>query len=92
MRDIDRIRLGVQRAVPDVTFDQLQVTHPGDDDGLWFLGLPQVPNAIQLESGTGNCPFLVETDAHSSAQAYTAHTVDDAIAMVVTYFQSLHRG
>jgi len=87
--DIDLIILGVRGALPEVTVRQLQVTHPGDDDGLWFVGLPGVNKDIQLESSTGNCPFVVETDEQSSYQARVVQTVEEVVRIVVDYLTTL---
>lgn len=88
-RDIESIIMGVKRKLPDVSFWQLPKVHAGDDNGLWFFSLPGVDKDIQLESPTGNCPFLVETEEQSSYQARTAQTAKEAIDLVVDYLGAL---
>jgi hypothetical protein len=83
MRDIDAIIGQLRLAHPDISAEQLTVTHPSaDDDGLWFFRHPASDIELQLESGTGNCPFLVESSP--SGDRLTADTVEQAVALVVT--------
>ena len=83
MRDIDAIAQALIQAHPSLSVTQLQVSHPGaDDDGLWFFKHPSSPIEVQLESSSGYCPFLVESDARS--ETLTASTVEDAIALVAS--------
>ena len=80
-RDIDTVIAELQSAYPSIACEQLRVTHPGaDDDGLWFFTHPDRPGEIQLESSTGQAPFLVE--GTESPACDTAHTVEQAIALV----------
>jgi hypothetical protein len=79
-RDIDAISNLLKREFPEIQIDQLQVTHPADDDGLWFLKLPNMSGEIQLESADGNCPFLIEFDG--STKRLHGRTVDDVVAKV----------
>jgi hypothetical protein len=90
-RDIDLIIEDVKRRLPDVEVEQLQVTHPGnDDDGLWYFSLPGIRKTIQIESTYGVCPFLVEHhDMESSWEAETAQSVSEAVHKVVTYLTGL---
>jgi hypothetical protein len=73
-RDIDRIIASIKEQIPDVHVEQLQKTHPADDDGLWWFCVPGRKN-IQVESSTGNCPFLIETDLSSE----TIETLEETI-------------
>src|SRR5688500_11268370 len=80
-RDVDRVIEQLRRAHPGLQVEQLRVAHPGDDDGLWFFTHPHGHGEIQLESPTGNLPFLVEgTD--SSARDIAA-SIEDAVSFVV---------
>ncbi len=81
MRDIDVIIERLTSAHPELRAEQLRVLHRGaDDDGLWFFRHPDCPHEVQLESSTGSCPFLFETDANN--QRLTAATVADAVTFV----------
>ena len=80
-RDIDRIteRLGLE--IPGVHIQQLQVSHPGaDDNGLWFIDVPDRKERVQLESPDGNCPFLIESDC--SDERLHASTIDHVVEAV----------
>ncbi len=90
-RDIELVILSVQQELPDVSVWQLQKRHPGDDDGLWFFSLPGLEKDIQIESSTGNCPFLVETEEQSSYEARTAQTVKEVTRMIVEYLGLLRK-
>lgn len=85
-RDIDKVIATVKTRFPDVTVEQLKVTHPGaDDDGVWCFSLPNTKNDIQVESPTGNCPFLVESDlsddrAECASSEATANLVVELFA------------
>ncbi len=85
LRDIDQIAAAVRAALAEVVITQLRVSHPADDDGIWWFALPGRDDDIQLESTTGMCPFLVETDARSGAAARCADSVNAAVAMVVAH-------
>lgn len=62
-RDVDKVLAKFALRYPAVEVTQLQVVHPGaDDDGLWFFRLNGIE--MQIESSTGNCPFLIESDAN----------------------------
>ena len=67
MSDVDRIIELVRAMCPRVRVEQLKVSHPGaDDDGLWFFDQPESPSQVQIESSTGMCPFLIETDENDA--------------------------
>jgi hypothetical protein len=90
-RDIDQIIAAVRQEIPEVIVWQLQKTHPADDDGIWYFGLPEVSNDVQIENSSGMCPFLVETDEQSCHQARTAQTVAQTVQMIVAYLLPLRR-
>jgi len=82
VRDIDSVLRLLQQAHPAISAQQLGVSHPGaDDDGLWFFRHPASAVEIQLESSTGNLPFLVE--GSTSPDRRLADTVQAAVALVV---------
>ena len=85
MRDIDHIVVNVQHQLPEVIVSQLQKKFMSDDDGIWWFSLRGESQDIQLESFSGYCPFLVETDEQSSHLARTAQTVEEAVAVIVSY-------
>jgi hypothetical protein len=82
MRDIDAIEIQLQSWRPDIVFEQLRVRHPGtDDDGVWLVRLPDNPAEVQLESSTGSCPFLVESN--TSTERLNAPSVGEAFLAVL---------
>ena len=56
------------------------------DDAIWFINLPSAPLEVQLESSTGNCPFLVESNL--SPERLHAATIGETINMVSTMLVS----
>ena len=91
LRDIDQIIAAVKQQIPEVTVWQLQKKHPADDDGVWWFALPEINNDIQIESSSGMCPFLIETDERSSHQARTAQTVAETVELIVAHLLPLWR-
>ena len=80
-RDIDRVVAGLVSRWPTITHEQLRVSHPGaDDDGVWFFRHPLSDAEVQVESSTGNVPFLIEGD---HAPPVTGRTVAEVIELVV---------
>lgn len=61
--DLRKIVVGVQAQIPDLQWEQLTVKFPADDDGVWFFWRPggRVGD-VQIESSSGTCPFLIETN------------------------------
>jgi len=83
MRDIDAIIETLTLAHPELVVEQLKVSHPGvDDDGLWFFRHPSSRVEVQLESHTGSCPFLFETNANGTR--VSASTAPDAVSLVAS--------
>jgi hypothetical protein len=66
------------RKHPEVKVWQLHVTHPADDDGIWFFQLGNIE--VQAESSNGNCPFLVESTQHAKRKA--SHNVAHLILTI----------
>jgi hypothetical protein len=80
-RDIDAIIDALRRAHPEIACEQLRVLHPGaDDDGLWFFTHPLGVGEVQLESTTGQFPFLLEGD--DSDLREMIGTIEEAVARV----------
>jgi hypothetical protein len=80
-RDIDRVQAELKRALPAIVIDQLQVSHPGDDDGLWFIAHPAALAELQIESSTGNAPFLIESNADDRRS--TVESVEAAVQTIM---------
>ena len=86
MSDIEVVVRDVLAKLPETAVEQLRVLHPGaDDDGLWFFR-GAGGYEVQLESPTGNVPFLVEHNG-SSDRARTV-TIQETVALVVGLLSS----
>ena len=82
-RDIDQVIAALQAAFPGIACERLRVAHPGaDDDGLWFFTHPTVAGEVQLESSSGQLPFVVE-GSDSSARDM-ARTLEEAVGLVAS--------
>ena len=81
MRDIDQAIRLVRDRNAGVTVAQYRASHPADDDGLWFFSQPNSPFEVQVESSTGMCPFLIETDENE--ERVTAETIAEAVEAVI---------
>lgn len=88
-RDIHAIMAAVMHALPECIITQeaayLPTTH---DDGIWYFHLPNVEPSVQIESSSGMCPFLLETDAESGPDALKMDSVDDIVAVIISYFEA----
>lgn len=82
MRDIDQVIAALRRRHSDLRVEQRPVAHVAVDEGIWFINLPSASIEVQLESSTGNCPFLVESSL--SPERLHAATIGEAINMVST--------
>ena len=81
MRDVDQIIERIKSSHSTVSVWQLQVTHLGmGDDGIWFFHQPDSEFEVQIESSSGMCPFLVETD--ESSTQFTANSIDEAVEIL----------
>jgi hypothetical protein len=84
-RDIDLIIAQLTADVPGIHIEQLKVTHPGnDDDGLWFIQIMGRQGEVQIESPSGNCPFLIESDFNNDR--FDGHSLEEVIATVKSLF------
>ena len=83
--DIDQIIELLRREIPEAQVTQLQVTHPGaDDDGLWFIKVPGRAEEVQIESSSGTCPFLIESDF--SDERHYGRSVYEVVGTVIKLF------
>lgn len=81
MRDIQGVINTMIQMYPETRVQQLKVQHPGaDDDGLWFFQQPGCKYEVQVESSTGMCPFLIETDENE--QRLTGSTVAETVEIL----------
>ncbi|WP_457033225.1 hypothetical protein [Kitasatospora sp. P5_F3] len=74
---LDDVVDGARRVLPGLRVERLQVTHPGDDDNVYFLSVGSGVGCVQVDSGEqGQPPFVVEgasrTDTSDPAEALAA--------------------
>ena len=80
MRDIDKIVSALKNEFPACQIARLQVTHPADDNNLWFFKIPGKKREVQMESLNGNCPFIIELS--DSNKRLEGKSVDDVLAKI----------
>jgi hypothetical protein len=78
---VDAVFAALEARFPGVVLERLQVSHPGDDDNLWFVRA-HVDAAVTIQIETrpgGQPPFLVEgDDVYQRAETSGA---DEAVAL-----------
>jgi hypothetical protein len=79
--ELDAIIRGVRAEIPDVTWEQVRVMHPADDDGLWFFRRDGID--VQLESPGGMCPFVVE--GNRPGQRVDGRSVDEVVDVLIRW-------
>lgn len=80
MRDIDQVASALRRRFSELLVEQRPGAYAAIDESIWFINLPPTSIEIQLESPTGNCPFLVESNLNP--ERLSAATIGEAINMV----------
>jgi len=79
-KDIEQLTDALRRAYPEITIEQPRVAHTdADDQGVWYVNHPRAFTEVQVESSTGDVPFLIESDL---APPMLARAVDDAVRIV----------
>jgi hypothetical protein len=82
MRAIDHVIDAIRSTLPGARVEQLKVKFPADDDGLWFVNHPNSDVEVNIESSTGELPFLIENSRNDAR--VTANSLDDTVAAVAT--------
>ena len=60
---VDEVFASLRRSFSDLRIERLTVTHPTDDDNVWFLTLHSKGIELQIDSmPDGAPPFLLESD------------------------------
>lgn len=77
--DIHLIVASVASEYPQLQIRQLKVSHLADDAGLWFITGPG-GFEVQIESSTGDFPFLMESSVHS--ERHNIGDIDVALAVI----------
>ncbi|MEO6993017.1 MAG: hypothetical protein ABI273_05285 [Lacunisphaera sp.] len=86
--DIEQVIDIVRLRLPSAMVTQIKGVHRADDVGIWWFSLPGVKPEMHVESSSGNCPFLIETDEQSSGEALRASTVEQAGQLVTDYLNA----
>ncbi|MEP6672938.1 MAG: hypothetical protein ABJF10_27490 [Chthoniobacter sp.] len=81
-RDIDQIIERLTAGFPHIHVRRLPVPHLTDDGGLWLLALPDRGTQVQVGSGDGNGPFLIESDHGQSS--FHVPNVSQAVSIIRT--------
>jgi hypothetical protein len=60
---VDQVLARVRVVVPGLEVVRLLVTHPADDDNVYFLGDEHGVDRVQIDTGAnGRPPFLIEAE------------------------------
>jgi hypothetical protein len=79
IRDAARVIAVLKAKHPTLSVRHLEVSHPGaDDDGLWFFAANEIE--VQIESSTGMCPFLVETNENTTRT--TTNSIEETVETI----------
>jgi len=79
-RDIDRLSTELQDTYRGLTIVKSRMSEAGtDDEGLWLVNHPDALTEVQVKSGTGDVPFLVQSELASPT---VAKTIADATRLV----------
>jgi hypothetical protein len=82
---LDQLLDALRQQHPDLVVERLGKTHPADDDNVYFLGLGEEVDIVQVDTGPqGQPPFTVESDDR-------VDTVDpaEAFAAIVTRLEQV---
>jgi hypothetical protein len=70
--------------MPDLVVERLEVTHPGDDDNVYFLGKGTRYDLVQVDTReSGQPPFLIETDDEAHNTSGHAHATALVLRLLV---------
>lgn len=79
---VERLQELVHQGLPTATIERLRVTHPADDDNVWFV--QQGGREVQFECHPGGKPpFLVEGSGLD--QRRTFGSAEDAARLIVEW-------
>jgi len=86
-RDINEIIETVKTKFPSVKVEQLKVTHPADDDGIWYFWLgSNTDDDIQVENSYGQCPFSLSTFRNSELRF--GNTVEEVVNLICEHLRT----
>jgi hypothetical protein len=74
----------LRRRVPGLVVERLQVTHPEDDDNVYFICDPRGLDRVQIDTRpNGQPPFLIEAD-----ERYETNDATQASAIIHDWLTS----
>jgi hypothetical protein len=86
---LDEVLDGLRKSFPDLVVMRLKELHPGDDDNVWFLTLPNAASDVQLDTNVGGRPpFLLE----SNSQRTSTDNATEALHVLVEWLRELPPG
>ena len=72
---VDEVFDQLRRRIPGLAVERLEVTHPADDDNVYFIGDEHGLDRVQLDTAPGGQPlFYIET----GSQRQTSEAVEAA--------------
>lgn len=79
---IDAVLAAVRASAAGAQVARLAITHPADDDHVWFIRRSGGTAELQINSHhpDGQPPFTIETDQHGGS--ITVTTVEEAIEVI----------
>jgi hypothetical protein len=78
--DIKKIIKQLNKLCPHLSIFQFSPLLDADDNGLWLISYNGI--GIQLESSSGNCPFLLESNEHNTR--YHLNSINEVISKIET--------
>jgi hypothetical protein len=78
---LDQVLARVRAALPWLVVERLEVTHPADDDNVYFLGEEHGAGRVQIDTGDdGRPPFVIEAQ-----ERFETSDVAEAVAVVSSW-------
>lgn len=75
---VDELISHLRSRLPSARVERLKVTHPADDDNLWFVRVGATEVQFDCHPG-GQPPFLIEGEKD---ERHSATSVGDALAVI----------
>lgn len=87
IRDINKIIAEVKNQFPKANVWQIEVTHPTDDNGIWFFWLGEkTDDEIHVENSYGQCPFYMETFRND--EMVIGNTIEETVAVICEHLRT----
>lgn len=84
---VDAVLASLHAARANLSIQRLRVSHPADDDNLWFIGVAGQPDDVQIDAHPGGQPpFLIE--GNDDGQRLSTSDTDEAVATILSWLDS----